>query len=392
MMRPSRAAILIALATAFSLLGDQMLYSVLPTYYAELGLLPYQVGLILSVNRWVRLVTNSLAEWLCRRYSLTALVTAALGLGAALTVVYGTVPSFPVLLIARVLWGLAWSFIRQVGLMTVVDSAPPTAIGRMMGYYNGTSRLGSVGGNLLGAVGHDVIGFSLTLVVFGVMSLIGVPLGWLSRRGLPHRDIARTGAGPRWSLDLLVCGFVIGCVGPGMMMSTLGMVLRERVGASVTVFDVVIGVATLNGLLLAVRWVTDALTAPALGAVSDFIGRRWSAVMYLGVGTLALFAASAAGHVGVMVVCVLIFFACGVGATVVMVSEAGLRGSRSVAGYVTAADLGSAAGPMMGWMALQAQLSTDWVFLMGGGLYATGALMALARFGSGQMEGGVSVQ
>ena len=56
------SVVFIALATAFSLLGDQMLYSVLPTYYAELGLMPYQVGLILSVNRWVRLITNSLAE------------------------------------------------------------------------------------------------------------------------------------------------------------------------------------------------------------------------------------------------------------------------------------------------------------------------------------------
>ena len=62
MMQSSQAVVFIALATAFSLLGDQMLYSVLPTHYAEIGLMPYQVGLILSVNRWVRLITNTLAE------------------------------------------------------------------------------------------------------------------------------------------------------------------------------------------------------------------------------------------------------------------------------------------------------------------------------------------
>ena len=46
---------LLGAATAFSLLGDQTLYSVLPVYYGDLGLSPMQVGLLLSANRWVRL-------------------------------------------------------------------------------------------------------------------------------------------------------------------------------------------------------------------------------------------------------------------------------------------------------------------------------------------------
>jgi MFS family permease len=380
-MKPSKAAVLIALATAFSLLGDQMLYSVLPTYYTELGLMPYQVGLILSVNRWVRLVTNSLAEWMCRHYDLTMLVTVALIFGGVLTIVYGVVTSFTVLLIARMLWGLSWSFIRQVGVMTVVDSSPPAQIGRMMGFYNGTSRLGSVTGNLVGAVGHDVIGFSLTLIIFGVLSILGVPLGWMGRRAVPHQDIeTKQPRGKRWSPELLFCGFVIGCVGPGMMMSTLGVVLKDTVGESVSVFDVVIGVATLNGLLLATRWITDALGAPLLGAVSDRMGRRWAAIVYFIGGMSALFLASLASHVLFLVICVLLFFACGVGLTVVMISESGTRGTRSLASYVTASDFGSATGPMLGWMTQQMHMSTDWIFLMGGGLYAAGLLMSMVKF------------
>ena len=380
-MKPSRAGILIALATAFSLLGDQMLYSVLPTYYVELGLMPYQVGLILSVNRWVRLVTNSLAEWMCRHYDLTLLVTLALIFGGVLTIVYGMVTSFTVLLIARMLWGLSWSFIRQVGVMTVVDSSPPEQIGRMMGFYNGTSRLGSVSGNLIGAVGHDIIGFSLTLILFGIISLCGVPLGWLGRRAVPHQEVnLNKKAGKRWSPELLFCGFVIGCVGPGMMMSTLGVVLKDTVGDSVSVFDVVIGVATLNGLLLATRWITDALGAPLLGAVSDKMGRRRASIVYFIGGMTALFVASLVSHLVLLVICVLVFFTCGVGLTVVMIAESGTRGSRSLASYVTASDFGSASGPMLGWLTLQMHLSTDWIFLMGGGLYAAGLVMAMVKF------------
>jgi MFS family permease len=375
--------VLIALATAFSLLGDQMLYSVLPTYYVELGLMPYQVGLVLSVNRWVRLVTNSLAERLCQRYNLTVLVTAALILGATLTAVYGFVTSFSVLLIARMLWGLSWSFIRQIGLMTVVDSTSPSMIGRMVGYYNGTSRIGSVGGNFLGALSHDVIGFTLTLVLFAIISLLGTPLGWMSRRALSHVEIEKKETGrSRWAPELMACGFVIGCVGPGMMMATLGVVLVETVGTSITVWGVVIGVATLNGLLLASRWITDAFGAPVLGHFSDRLGRRRSIGVYFICGMLAMLAASFVSHPALLVVCVIVFFLCGVGATVVMTAESGLRGSRTLAGYVTASDFGSAAGPMIGWMTQQVHLSTDWIFLIGSGMYAMGALVVLFWFGN----------
>jgi len=51
-----------------------------------------------------------------------------------------------------------------------------------------------------------------------------------------------------------------------------------------------------------------------------------------------------------------------------------------VATYMTASDFGSATGPMLGWMTLQMHLSTDWIFLMGGGLYAMGMVMAMIRF------------
>ena len=60
-MKPTRPVLFVALAVAVSLLGDQALYAILPTYYTELGLLPYQVGLLLSANRWIRLLTNQLA-------------------------------------------------------------------------------------------------------------------------------------------------------------------------------------------------------------------------------------------------------------------------------------------------------------------------------------------
>ena len=381
-MRPSRPVVLIALATAFSLLGDQTLYSVLPTYYTELGLMPYQVGLILSVNRWIRLLTNHLAERLTRYYNLTGLAVLALVLGAGTTFVYGINALFPILLAARILWGLSWSFIRQIGLMTVVDSSPDVTIGRMMGYYNGISRLGSVGGNLIGALGHDLIGFTMTRPLFGGLSLLGVPLVVLSRKGLPHIDRSvETSASPvGQNPTMYVCGFIVGCVGAGLMMSTLGSVLKENVGDSLSVGAFVIGVATLNGLLLAARWVVDGLTAPLLGAYSDRIGRRRAELLFFSVGAIALLPASTTHGTITLVLMVLLFFSSGVGATVVMMAEAGTRGPRTVAAYVTSSDLGSATGPMLGWMTLQFLMPSSTIFIIGGTFYGVATLVSLRTF------------
>ena len=54
--RASRQVIVISLITAACLIGDSMLYIVLPICFAQAGLSSlWEVGIILSVNRLVRL-------------------------------------------------------------------------------------------------------------------------------------------------------------------------------------------------------------------------------------------------------------------------------------------------------------------------------------------------
>ena len=68
-MKSKKKVVWVGGATAFSLLGDQTLYAVLPTYYLELGLLPWHVGVLLSANRLVRVFINHWSERISRIYS-----------------------------------------------------------------------------------------------------------------------------------------------------------------------------------------------------------------------------------------------------------------------------------------------------------------------------------
>ena len=353
-----------------------MLYSVLPTYFTEIGLMPYQVGLVLSANRFIRLITNHLAEHFCRRIRLNILIVLAFGVGAGVTAAYAHVTHFGLLILARMIWGLCWSFIRQIGLMTVVESSSDEKLGRSMGVYSGVSRTGSVAGNLVGAIGHDTLGFSTTLIGFSVISVLAIPLGLISRKGLHHhvQEEALGESGNSNPLGLLFCGFVVGCVGVGLVMSTLGLVLTRVVGDSMTLIGVTIGVASLNGLFLSARWITDSIGAPVLGHVGDRLGRNHASVLFFTVGTATLLLALKMDTLLGLGLSVMVFFVCGVGLTTILMAQAGRSGSKTTARYVTATDFGSALGPALGWTSQQFVSSTDVIFIMGAVLYATGII------------------
>ena len=68
--RASRQVIVISLITAACLIGDSMLYIVLPICFAQAGLSSlWEVGIILSVNLLVRLPLNPMVGWLYRHIS-----------------------------------------------------------------------------------------------------------------------------------------------------------------------------------------------------------------------------------------------------------------------------------------------------------------------------------
>ncbi|MBT7859070.1 MAG: hypothetical protein HN712_02115, partial [Gemmatimonadetes bacterium] len=136
-----------------------------------------------------------------------------------------------------------------------------------------------------------------------------------------------------------------------------------------------IGVATLTGLLLASRWLTD-LSAPLFGISVDRWGPQRMGTIYFISGGLALMLAAGSTSVTGLVGNVVLFYACAAGVGVVLHSMAGAGGGTAIARYVTASDLGSAVGPNIGWLVLQAGIVVQGVFLIGAGLYVLAGVTA----------------
>ncbi|MGI9616698.1 MAG: MFS transporter [Acidimicrobiales bacterium] len=337
---------LIGAATAFSLLGDQTLYSTLPVFFDELGLRPIEVGIILSANRWIRLGTNELAHRLHGVGDHRWFFVAAVAIGAATTAVYATTPGFVVFVLARLVWGLCWSFIRHLGVLSVLAVTAGERVGHAAGRLGGISRIGSVGGLFGGALLVDRFGFGTALLILAALSTIAVPLAWVGFAPVGERpaeaDDQRDG-----HLVAGFLGFAHGMVGPGLVMATLGAVLDEQLGNGSWLSP-----AALTGAILAVRFVLESGVAARLGSISDRLGVRVAATGAFCFGALALAVAALSSSLPLLIAAVLTFFASGTALAAALLGFTGRQGSRALARYVTANDLGAASGPIIGWIAL----------------------------------------
>ena len=60
---------------------------------------------------------------------------------------------------------------------------------------------------------------------------------------------------------------------------------------------------------------------------------------------------------------------------IALISRAGISGSRAYAKFVSASDLGAAAGPLLGWIGIDAARDPKTIFLGGFILYAIAMLL-----------------
>jgi len=382
MKRPPLPVFYISTALALATLGDSLLYAILPSYYSHLGLIPFQVGILLSVNRWIRLATNHMAEFCYRRYPSDLWLIAAFFMGSVVTAMYGIAHLFITFLVARILWGISYSFIRQAGIMTAVKSGSEAHLGERMGYYRGINAMWRTSGVFLGGLSHDLFGFALTLIAVSIISLLGVPLGALSQKGLRRLEKPQANDVPgKGDPTVIFCGFVVGLVGAGMIISTLGLILKEHVGESFTIAGYSVGVVTLTGIILGLRWCIDGVGNPILGAVADRIGRKRSITLLFLLGAVSLITVLSHLKLIILVILVLIFFICGNTLYTLLSSQAGQSGPGSVASFATAMDLGMSVGPLIGWGIAQLGFATQDIFLVGGIIYIIGASISFKKFG-----------
>jgi MFS family permease len=260
-----------------------MLYVALPIHWQEVGLASlWEVGILLSVNRIVRLPLNPLVGWLYGKMSSRGGALFAGVLATCTTFSYAFVKGFVFWIILRCLWGVAWTFLRLGGYFTILDVATDSNRGHYMGLYNGLYRLGNLGGMLAGGFLADRYGISITAIIFGAMTSLAIPFTF---RLIPNSKITYTqvknepmtvsylaNANVFWTL---FTGAIIALIYQGAFTATLSYLIQFHNSSTILIWGASIGAASFAGVLQALRWGWEPWLAPWFGKVSDGkYGRR----------------------------------------------------------------------------------------------------------------------
>lgn len=358
--------------TALSLFGDSTIYAVLPSQYERVGIFALQVGWLLSINRLARIPLNLPSGWLSDRFGYKWPYAIGLLVGLFSTLGFGLFKGFYPLLLLRALWGVAWALIVVASYGLIFTASTSRNRGRYTGIYVSFSRFGGAVGAMLGGFFVDALGIMPAMLFLascgGVAFLISLTLPD-ARPKLPTQTseavVSRAGARFRNVLQeirhldrglLIVVGlnFVHLLVVSGIFYSTFGLYLRVVFGQTISLGTIVLGVASLTGVLLFLRNLISLVINPAVGALSDHLGNRGIVILSAELAGVAGLALLAIGRSFWTTALGVLIFSCGFSSVpgLLLAWMGDLTGERRgvvVGTYQTMGDLGSGIGPIVAY-------------------------------------------
>lgn len=390
---PARVLVPLGIAVCLSLFGDLTLYAVLVTQLDTVGLSLGAVGVMLGVNRLVRIPGNPLAGVLFDRWGRRSMFISGMVLGVVSTASYGLVRGFWPFLAGRLGWGVAWTLINVGGMAMVLDISTKADRGRWMGVYNMWVQAGLALGPLMGGFLVDVVGFRLAMLICAGITAVGLAvaltmlpetmrssnLGQVStptreldlRRYLRRDRLGQVVALLRSKRSLIAasCLFLITMfAGDGIVLSTVSLLLQQRFAERVVLGSLALGVASAGGLLLGLRSMLAGAVGPLAGHLSDAHG-RWPMItvsLILGMAGFGLLAYATSMWLVVLgVVLGAVSGGTALATLAALVGDLAPSGRQGAAmgAYATAGDVGSMAGPFLAFTLITV-VDLKWVYLL----------------------------
>ncbi len=372
--RPSSTALVLTVSgtVAFAIMGDSLLYAILPLAAGDLSLAPQHVGLLLSANRLIRLLSNTWLSALFARFGPYRTFVFSAILGVLTTAVYGLEWGFLALLVARMAWGISWSGLRQ-GAFQSIWAGADTEAGRLMGLMWGVVRGGSAVSAVLGGFLFDRYGYRLAVWTIAALSVWAIPialrLSWPTGAHPPHappRSPPFQNLLQSWQESLsdplqravLLVGFFKLMLN-AILIATASLFLAERFGGRAGGVLLGLEVGALAGIVLGTRWFSDLFLGAVMGALSDRVGRIRLTVLLISLLSLGLVVMLWASSL-LSILALLAVLIISTGVNVVLDAYANQlalvtpQPELFVGAYATASDFGSAFGPLLAFTLVMA--------------------------------------
>ncbi len=325
-------------ALSIAIMGDALIYIVLPVNAEIFGVGLAWVGVLLAANRIVRTFAYGAIAAFGERIGIKNLCILASITAVTSTAMYGLFQGWAPLLAARVVWGLSFGALLLVALGYSASDRART--GARVGVSRALEQIGplltlTAGAWLAGVVGpRDVFLYLALVTCVSVLFAVMLP-PTVARR--PASRESRPNILPKPErIDILILG--IGFAVDGVFTMTVTIMLAEHVDLELAMVS--------SGLLIASRRLVEIVAAPLSGVVADRFGVRRPLVAaslllvaglaFVGIGWLYAGAVAiivARGALGTLIPAAVVFFA-----------PSGVL--QPLARNMTWRDVGAAAGPL----------------------------------------------
>ena len=217
-------AIYSSLALSFASFGDAFLYPFLPQY-AEIMEIPVVfIGVMLSINRFIRILFNPIVIRLFSIYGIRNVTIAASAMAIISTLGYGAGWGLLSLLLFRIIWGMAYAILRISALAYAFEH-------EYVGVSLGVSKSIQEAGPMLSLwLGPMLLSYFSTTHTFFLLALVSLP-SLLYAVSLPHlKYIPLTSKGPflKYPSILNLMTFVTAFVADGMLIVATGIFLSQQ--------------------------------------------------------------------------------------------------------------------------------------------------------------------
>lgn len=336
----TRETIISAAAFALVWMGDALIYVVLPAYADLFGFSIIEVGVLLAVNRIVRIAGYGWVSPLARRFAVNAIMAVTCAAAALSTLLYGAGVGFIMFLFARLLWGASYGILNLTNLAFAYGGGE--GAGKRVGLNRAISTLGPAVGLSAGGFAAVTAGPHQTFLALGLLACAAVPLALL----LPSVRIASSApAEHRWTPSALnILFFVVYLGADGVFAATISLLLADLVSLSNAVISA--------GLLLGAQRLAVFFLAGACGPLVDRLGAERllapsTACVVLGLGMISL------GLIYSGAVMIIVFRSViSIVGPMVAAQRSATDRIGAMAAFTTWADTGLALGPLVGAVAL----------------------------------------
>jgi DHA1 family inner membrane transport protein len=337
--RQQRLAVWLSSGTlAMALTGDQLLYVVLPLSADAFGVSLIWVGILLSANRWIRVALYSeIARFGNRVGPRRLTIMAAFG-AVASTAAYGVLDGGPLLLMARIVWGLSFAALNLTTLVYAIGTAE--SAGRTVGTSRAIREIGPIVASASGAWLATTLGPREAFWAMTALTVLAVPMAFAIPHQQPGEAVPATARRFRLTRPSTfnLFSFAVGLAGDGIFMVTIGLLFLQEVSAQLAMLSA--------GGVMALRHLVVLLVSPVGGLLADRFGAQPT---MLG-SALAMTAGFALVPFDLVYVAA-VFMLVGRGILAVVSPLIVARGKANVMNAVSAnatwADLGAAVGPLL---------------------------------------------